>query len=339
MNARRYERVLVICPGDAMTAGPEALHQLVAELNRLGQPADIVYHPFERSFETPEPYRKHGAPVGRYAQQPGTLIVFPEIFTTLALRAAPADAAIWWMSVNNFTGERYGRPWRDRLRYWKYMLKGRVPFGGVRALAHLRHFAQCDYAREFLAHRGIGSQPLSDPIPVYTEPAYLASLPAKLAAASREDLILYNPTKGAPITARLMAAYPQWRFRPLRGLDRGQLAEAFLGAKLYIDFGHHPGKDRLPREAALHGCCVVTARHGSAANDVDVPIPPSCKLDVKSPDFVQRFGEVAAGILRDFELHARELDAYRRTIAQEPESFRAQIRHAFLATGEPIHDR
>ena len=44
-------------------------------------------------------------------------------------------------------------------------------------------------------------------------------------------------------------------------------------------------------------------------------------------------------ILRDFESHARELDAYRQTIAQEPESFRTQIRHAFLATGEPPHDK
>jgi hypothetical protein len=207
----RYAKVLVICPGNAMTAGPEALHQLVADLNRLGQPAEMVYHPFNRRFEPPAPYRKYGVPVGTYAEEAGTLIVFPEIFTTLALRTKNAAAAVWWMSVNNFTGVRYGRPWRDRLRYWKYVLKGKRPWRGLKALAHLPHFAQSDYAREFLAGHGIAAPMLSDPIPVYTERAYLEALPARLQSAQRSDTILYNPTKGAPITARLMAAYPQWR--------------------------------------------------------------------------------------------------------------------------------
>lgn len=326
---KRYARVLVVCPGNAMTAGPEALHQLVGELNRLGQAAAIVYHPFERAFETPAAYLQHGAPVARYAQEPGTLIVFPEIFTTLALRAAPADAAIWWMSVNNFTGERYGNALRDKLRYWKYVAKGRAPFGGVKALAHLRHFAQSDYARGFLAAHGVASEPLHDPIPVYTEPAYLGRLPALLAGARRADRILYNPNKGAAITARLVAAYPEWDFRPLRGLDRTQLADAFLGAKLYVDFGHHPGKDRLPREAALHGCCVITAHHGSAANDVDVPLPSRLKLDVKAPGFMQGFGEVAGQVMSRFDACSAELTAYREAIAKESQVFCDHIRKAF----------
>ena len=114
-----------------------------------------------------------------------------------ALRTRAAEAAVWWMSVNNFTGMRYGRPWRDRLRYLKYLLKRRRPWGGVRALAHLRHFAQSEHAREFLADHGIASQMLSDPIPVYTAPEYVASLPPRLAGAERADTILYNPTKGA----------------------------------------------------------------------------------------------------------------------------------------------
>jgi hypothetical protein len=319
-----------------MTAGPEALHQLVADLNRLGQPAALVYHPFDRRFETPAPYVGHGAPVGTWADESGTLVVFPEIFTMEALRIRFAEAAVWWMSVNNFTGVRYGRPWRDKLRYWKYLLKGKRPWGGLNALAHLRHFAQSDYARDFLAAHGIASEMLSDPIPVYTTPAYLNELPRRLASAQRADTILYNPSKGAPITAKLMAAYPEWRFQPLRGLDREQLAQAFLDAKLYIDFGHHPGKDRLPREAALHGCCVITARHGSAANPVDVPILPRYKLQVDAPGFVQDFGDVVADVMARFESRTKDFDEYRSIIAREPLEFDRQIIRAFeLGTNRP----
>lgn len=325
----RYTRVLVICPGNAMTAGPEALHQLVADLNRLGQPAAVVYHPFDQAFETPVPYRVYQAPVDRFADEAGTLIVWPEIFTVQALQTRSAQAAVWWMSVNNFTCVRYGYPWRDQLRYFKYLLKGQRPWGGVRALAHLRHFAQSDYAREFLHGHGIAGEDLSDPIPVYTTPEYLAALPAKLQAARRGNVILYNPKKGAAITARLIEAFPQWQFRPLVGLDRAQLAQAFLDGKLYIDFGHHPGKDRLPREAAIHGCGVITARHGSAANPVDVPIPERCKLDVKAPDFVQRFGAVAGALIDDPGRVEQEFAPYRAAIAREQGLFDQQILRAF----------
>jgi hypothetical protein len=36
--------------------------------------------------------------------------------------------------------------------------------------------------------------------------------------------------------------------------------------------------DRLPREAALAGCVVITNREGAAANDEDVPLPTRFKF-------------------------------------------------------------
>jgi hypothetical protein len=319
-----YSSVLVICPADAMTAGPEALHQLVAELNDQGQPAAIVYHPFDREAATPEPYRKYNVPVARYADAAGTLIVFPEIFPTLALRVRHARAAIWWMSVNNYTCVRYESVLRDKIRYARNLLKGRRPWRGMAALRGLTHLAQSRYAELFLSEHGIAGAPLSDPIPVYLEPDYLAALAQRL-PTPRQDVILYNPTKGAKVTAQLRAAFPQWVFRPLRGLDRAALADAFLGAKLYVDFGHHPGKDRLPREAAIHGCCVITGRYGSAANPVDVPIADRYKLDVRDVGFVDRFGEEVSRIFEDFETASEDFAAYRTAIAREPMNFREQV--------------
>ncbi|KWF13591.1 hypothetical protein [Burkholderia ubonensis] len=329
----RYTKVKVVCPGGAMTAGPEALHQLVAELNRLGQPAAIVYSPFDRAFETPEPYRKYAVPVEAYADERGELIVFPEIMPTNALRVKRADAAIWWMSLNNYTCLRYGNPLRDRFRYFKAWIKGKRPLGGIGALRHLKHFAQSHHAQTYLAARGFSVLPLTDSIPVYTAPDYLAALPQRLAAARHDDVILYNPSKGRPVTERLMRAYPQWQFKPLRGLNREQLADAFCAAKVYIDFGHHPGRDRLPREAAVHGCCVVTARHGSAGNPVDVPIPDKYKLEPKASGFVEQFGHVIDAIFGDFERCSAEFEPYRQMIHREADVFDAQIRRAFELGG------
>ena len=83
--------------------------------------------------------------------------------------------------------------------------------------------------------------------------------------------------------------FPDFHFFPLAGFNREQLATKFLESKLYIDFGHHPGKDRLPREAGIHGCCVITGLYGSASNAFDVNIPPAYKIDSRLPDFFTLF--------------------------------------------------
>jgi hypothetical protein len=148
---------------------------------------------------------------------------------------------------------------RPSLRYLKYVLKRSRPWGGVRPLAHLRHFAQSEHARRVPGWPWHRLAELSDPIPVYTAPEYVASLPPRLAGASAPTPILYNQPRDAnhgSADVRLSAAAS----RPLRGLDREQLRRAFLDPSCTSTFGHHPGKDRLPREAALHGCCVITAR-------------------------------------------------------------------------------
>jgi len=327
MNA--YQKVYVICPGDALTAGPEALHQLAADLIRLGQPAAMVYLPSTRKFSTPGPYEKYNVPVEDLKDELGCLIIFPEIFTVLALKIKNATAAIWWLSVNNYTCLRYGNPLRDRFRYLKNLIKGKRPLLGISSLKKLRHFAQSNYATEFLLGRGIESVPLSDPIPVYTEINYISGLSEKIIVAERTNVILYNPTKGAKVTAKLKTAFPDWDFRPLRGLDRQQLAEAFLTAKIYMDFGHHPGKDRLPREAALHGCCVITSRYGSAENPLDVPIPARYKMDCRAIGFVGEFRLVVESIFTEFETCSLDFDFYREVIQKEQIAFDEQIKTAF----------
>lgn len=327
-----YKKVYVCCPGNAMTAGPEAIHQLVADLNRLGQSASVVYFPFEQDFSTVPAYQKYKAPISKYTDEEGSLIIFPEIVTTYAFKVRKAKVAIWWMSVNNFTCQRYGYVLRDKLRYFKYFLKGLRPLGGVQSLKRFMHLAQSNYAMEFLKKNGIDGQLLSDPIPVYTGDEYLASLGDKCDQTKRANIILYNPHKGASITNRLMRKYPHWIFKPLQGYNREQLADIFLSSKVYIDFGHHPGKDRLPREAAIHGCCVITGKNGSAANSLDVNISPNYKFSEHDPEFEFKVGILVEDIFQNFEKHFERFHEYRQTIANEQIEFDKQIYEIFGLT-------
>ena len=41
------------------------------------------------------------------------------------------------------------------------------------------------------------------------------------------------------------------RWVPLIGMTTEEMRSCMSKSKVYIDFGNHPGKDRIPREAAI----------------------------------------------------------------------------------------
>ena len=102
-------------------------------------------------------------------------------------------------------------------------------------------------------------------------------------------------------------------------------------AKIYLDLGNHPGKDRLPREAAMAGCCVITNQRGSAYFDADVPTPHKYKIDDRKSDYILNFQEFASSIFTNFDCHSAEFSHYRSLIAQERTLFESQVRKAFSA--------
>ena len=91
-------------------------------------------------------------------------------------------------------------------------------------------------------------------------------------------------------------------------------------SKAYIDFGNHPGKDRLPREAAINGCCVITDRRGSAAFSQDVPIPDEYKFedtDDNIPQIVDKINDT----LSNYNNKKHDFDEYRNKILAEHQQF------------------
>ncbi len=320
----QFNKILVVCPAGAVTGGPEALHQLVDHMNHLGLPAYMVYLPFDQVAQAPQPYQHYKAPVASYEDIPGNLIIFPEVYPMLAMKVKHAQAALWWLSLENFLERRHVWPLHDKIRYWKKALKGHRPWGGAKDLKKLLHFSQTEHSTQYLRSCGIEPIPLIDSINEgFLTDKYLDKITHK------QNVILYNPTKGKKVTQALIEAYPQWQFVPLRGFNREQLSEKLYAAKLYIDFGHHPGRDRMPREAAMHGCCLITGILGSAGNAIDLPIPGEYKLDSSRADFVQSFGLLATDVMNQFPKHWDAFSAYRQWLQDEPRIFRQQIADYF----------
>ncbi len=324
-------KIVVVSMGNTVTGGPEALHHLAAELIAMGLPASICYYPFHQKFSVPEPYQKFNVPVSQFQDEASTLFIFPEILPMDALAIKNGKAAIWWLSLDHFYEHRYFvSPLRNFLRYLKLCYRGhRRPWFGVRGMKSIGHLAQSHYVKDHLISRGVDCHDLFEPVnPVYIQHAAIDTHPLHL-----EDVVLYNPAKGMSLTQLLIDANPDIQFVPLRGFTKEQLLEKFKHAKLYIDFGHHPGRDRMPREAALLGCCIITSRLGSAANDKDIPIPENYKFNTQSADFVQQASSMIRSVLAEHTNHFDALRSFREKIMSEDKIFKQNIVTSMKALG------
>jgi hypothetical protein len=318
---RITEPNIVVCCPHAVTGGPELLHQLVHALRQIGRSAHIAYYPFDQPFECQEPYRRYEAPQGPLWDREDVFVVVPETATWIIKRLRKARAGVWWMSVDTYYRVAHQSRVRDAYCRCLSLLKGRRP---IFRLKNCAHFAQSRYAEVFLRRKGLNPVPLYD----YLSDEHLAR-PAYANIANRQDIVVFNPRRAQKEMKVLVAAWPQIRFVPIEGLTPLQVAELLGRAKVYVDFGHHPGKDRLPREAAMAGCCVITGRRGAAAYSADIPIADRYKLDDGSRSCVREFGGMVQELLREYGARVRDFDSYRETILEEPSMFRKQVESIF----------
>ena len=184
---------------------------------------------------------------------------------------------------------------------------------------------QSHYAMHFLVKNEISKDRiyfLSD----YLNEKFLKN---KVDLSKKEDIVAYNPKKGFSFTKKIISSAKDIKFVPLIDMSREEVIETLKKAKVYIDFGNHPGKDRLPREAAILGCCVITGRRGSAAFFEDVPIPEEYKIEDKEeniPKIIDKIKEC----LENFEAKYKDFEYYRQIIKYEPRKFLEDLKKIFV---------
>lgn len=315
-----FKRILVLCPGGAVSGGPELLHQLVSELRKIGKDAAIVYYPFDREFQTPDAYLCYETPQSAFSDIEGQIIVLPEIRADLVRTIRHSTVYIWWLSVDNFFGLLGNGRVRDIYHYLDKIIRRKRPT--FRSLRGSSHLAQSHYALDFLSRKGISASLLTD----YLSTEHISE---RSSAIRKRDIVAYNPKKGGHINSLLIRTLPGISFCPIENMSKAQVADLLSTAKIYMDFGNHPGKDRIPREAAMAGCCVITGRRGSAAYDEDVPIPAKYKLDDRSRRLPVLFQGLAMSIFDDYQGHSLDFVSYRKQIALEPNEFRDQVKNVF----------
>jgi hypothetical protein len=99
-----------------------------------------------------------------------------------------------------------------------------------------------------------------------------------------------------------------------------------LDSEIYLDLGKHPGRERIPREAALARCVVVVANRGSAANDIDMPIPEQYKVNPpRSRSSINELRAFLKQLRQDLPAHRQAQDSYREIIRQQEQQFHLEV--------------
>jgi len=318
--------VYIFAPSDIETGGIECSYSLAKAYKDLGINTKMVLiHPslhcqhqsnwkeiisdpkHLEAVQIPLAYSKYITRediVNVVEDKPENLLIIPEIWPDALDAYNNIQKAIWWLSVDNGLGTDQ-KNFHLKISDPKYL--------------NVHHFYQSQYAYWFLLNHGAQYvYPLYD----YINRDYINE---NLSFEDRENVVLYNPKKGIEITQKLIEENPDIKFIPLQGMNREQLKELMTKSKVYIDFGHHPGKDRFPREAASCGCLIITSFKGSAQFFNDVTIDPKYKFD----DTTEGVSKLIRDIFNNFEDHFNNFGLYRKMIGDEEEVFYRQVKNTY----------
>lgn len=278
-------KVYINIPANAIAGGVESLFQLADAINNVGGES-IVLWDVQYADPIPEKYKHYNIQHSKEVEDTSdNWIVYPEVWTEKLNDYKNLKKSIWWLSVDNNHGK-----FQD--------------FSN----SNITHFYQSFYALDFLQKNGVEKYlPLFDYIPSkYTDTTYNIS--------EKKNIICYNPVKGLEITNQIKSLNPDLEFVPIVGMNENQIIDLLKISKVYIDFGHHPGRDRIPRESAILGNCVITNLKGAAGFYNDIPVSNQYKSSVAEP-----IGTVIRNCFDNYESVINDFSLYRSSIKNQKE--------------------
>lgn len=320
-----YKNIYVLSPAIQATGGTELLQQLVYKLRIIGQNALLVYTtPYKGSnVEKVFGPRYNNPYVDDIEDNSDNIMIVSEAAIYFLLNYNNIQKAVWWLSVD-FYGGSFRLP-ADKLHNIFYKVSDFIYRHFDKEWVH---FVQSEYAFKYCTEeRNIPTNHvirLSD----YLSKAFIEN-GIDDDWDNRDNIVLYNPKKGIEFTKSLIAMASDIKFVPIIDMTSTQIVELMKRSKVYIDFGNHPGKDRIPREATICGCCIITGRRGAAANDVDIPLPAKYKYDEIDVNAIINSIQC---IFDNFITARKDFVQYVAKIREEEKVFEKEVENFFLNT-------
>jgi hypothetical protein len=181
----------------------------------------------------------------------------------------------------------------------------------------INFFAQSFYGQGFVR------QVLGRQAPIITDPIRVVDVEA---APRRRNVVLYNVVKSGTMIPEVKRLMPDVDFQPIQNMSFQEVAQALSTATLYLELGHLPGRDRMPREAAHFGTPVVCLARGAGYCWQDVPLPVDYRIAFHE-GWPQQAADAVRRVLDDPERAVREQEPYRIWVSGERDRYEAAIDH------------
>lgn len=313
----------------SVTGGPQSAHQVCRALVDIGKQAVMSYPPVGETSVVPLWSEIYGLtewePRNQMVDERASVVVLPagwgpnwypvhpDQFSCIGKLGPDTFRSVkvlWWLGLGT---------WQDwDIGGWDRAVNLAHP--NVRRLYHA---CQSQEAYDFLASSCMVPLRQIFMLRDYThEFFHVEENELESSSATRKNIVLHNAAKGGEFHARIKEACSglDCDFVAISGLSREELKAVAMSAKVYIDFGHHPGRDRIPREMAACGLSVITGCEGTAGNEDDVPVGK--RKFRKGPDGEYDYGAIRAQISRDLESHVdalcdEDMLAYREKVRLE----------------------
>ena len=310
-------KVIVIAP-IGKTGGVELLHQFAFHLAENYENVYLKYtqNNYEGTYKFYEEYTKKIRVSNKISHN--DILIIPETMPYMLRRYKQNLKFFWWMSVDNLYGT---------LNLKNMIATKRFPIFSIKSLIrqdNTKHMVQSFYAKKHLkdVYEIFDTLDMTD----YINEDFSIKFQKHVTDYDlRDNVILYNPSKGGEEQLQLINLLSQkFKFLPLVGLTREKMGELMGKSKVYLDLGNHPGKDRIPREAALMGCSIITNTRGSAGNKFDIPIDKKFKINQYSDNNLKHFSETIDYLfsLRTNDVHYSD---YRKKILDEKTVFQNEV--------------
>jgi hypothetical protein len=339
--------IYIVSPKN-FTGGPNSLHQLGKNLLNRGIDVKMYYFSGKKRFNYFFNHKEIDKQLADYdvphtsviLDDSNNILIVPEVYTGFLCEFKKIRKCIWWLSLDFYLHDTseyiitnspkcsYLPSWMQWLPYLYLQIIGNY------CLYHyyldkykntIFHLYNSEYVRQYLEENGVYAQQMMYLCGPLRDEFFNASL---LGEDNRKDVVLYNPKKGFEFTNKIISHAHDLKlnieFIPLQGMKINEMINLMNKSKIYIDFGYFPGQERIPREATLMNCNIITSKNGSANNSIDVPIPDEFKFDDDEENINNIINKIIS-MIENYSDDFKHFDAFRKKVLSQKADFERGI--------------
>ncbi|OPC57016.1 hypothetical protein DSC47_13040 [Elizabethkingia miricola] len=322
----QQSKVIIFCPPQKVTGGPEALHQLSDKLLRLGNRNVFMSYIPKKKNAKPQSYSVYNTQeIDTIEDNQENILIIPESMTFLVKKYPKSQKIIWWLSVDFYKILMDLRIRRQNI-FSKLFYQQKDREYNFEQLPNVFQWAQSYRSSIYIKDHKIPEDQI-DYVCDYINPIFLKNN-KEIQKDITNRTILYNPQKGKKEISELIKNSPELVWIPIQNMSAHQIKDLMAKSLLYVDFGENPGRDKMLRESVSQDCCIISGKNGSSLYYEDLMIPDEYKFNFSKkniPHIIEKIKEV----LEKYSEHIPKFVPYKEMVLNEEISFEEKLKEIF----------